>query len=307
MYFYTTLTNVAFMIIYLLIGFILCKTKKADASHGKSLSALLIYLCGPAMILNAFLNVTYRKENLLQMGLFFIISFLLQAIIILILYLIFHKKFNNSLYRLLTIGAAFGNVGYFGLPIINSLFPKNPIVSCYSSVYVMSMNLLAFTLGVFMLTKNKKYISLKSAIINPTTLAISFSLPIYILSINLPSALDNAISILGKMTTPLCMFVLGMRMSTVKVIELFKRPVVYIACFLKLIIFPLFAYLCVFFLPFLNYPFKASILVLSSVPSAAIILSLAELHQTEQEISANIVLLSTILCIITIPLLLLIL
>ena len=71
---------------------------------------------------------------------------------------------------------------------------------------------------------------------------------------------------------------------------------------MKLILFPLFAYAVVLFLP-LPASFKATILVLSSTPGAAITLSLAELHHSETKMAANILILSTVLCFITIPLL----
>ena len=52
--------------------------------------------------------------------------------------------------------------------------------------------------------------------------------------------------------------------------------------------------------------FKVSVFVLSAAPTGAIIVSLAEMYGLEQELSANVVLLTTILSIITLPLLLLI-
>ena len=57
------------------IGFIVTKAKKATASHAKTLSALLLYVCGPAMILSAFEAVEYSLDNLKQMGIFFLASF----------------------------------------------------------------------------------------------------------------------------------------------------------------------------------------------------------------------------------------
>ena len=109
------------------------------------------------------------------------------------------------------------------------------------------------------------------------------------------------------MSTPLCMHILGMRLATANILDLFKRPFVYVTCFLKLFIFPLICYLIVYFLPFFDKEFKASIFILSGAPCAAVILSLAELHNTEQELSANVVLVSTIFCIITLPILTIIL
>lgn len=84
-------------------------------------------------------------------------------------------------------------------------------------------------------------------------------------------------------------------------------PFAYVVCALKLVVFPLAAYLCVVFLPFLSETFKACMLLLSAAPSGAIILSLAELHECEQELAANVVLLTTILSVVTVPLLMLIL
>ena len=170
----------------------------------------------------------------------------------------------------------------------------------------MSMNLLVFTIGVFMITNDKKYISIKSAILNPTTLSILVALPLFIFNIDFPSVIDNTLGLLAKMVTPMCMFILGIRLGVSNIKSLLTRPFVYITCLLKLIVFPLFAYLCVYFIPGLSDMFKVSIFVLSAAPTGAIIVSLAEMYGLEQELSANVVLLTTILSIITLPLLLLI-
>ena len=105
---------------------------------------------------------------------------------------------------------------------------------------------------------------------------------------------------------PVCMLILGIRLASLNLVDLFKRKMVYLAIIIKLVLFPLFAFFLVYFLP-LDNVFKASILVLSSVPSASIVLNLAEIHGKDQELSANIILLSTILSVVSIPLVLLIL
>ena len=218
-----------------------------------------------------------------------------------------YEDSTEAKYRLLTIGATLGNVGFFGLPLVTALFKTQPIVACFSSVFVMSMNLLAFTVGVFMLTGDKKHMSLKSAVINPSVLSLLFALPFFFLKITFPQVILQPLDLLGKMSTPLCMFVLGMRLASANKKNLFTRPTVYLGCLLKLVIFPLFAYALVAFLPFFDATFKACILVLSAAPSGVIILSLAEFHEKEQELSANIILLSTLLSVITLPLIMFVL
>lgn len=301
------LTNVLITLLFILPGFALCKAKKADAEHLSSMSAVLIYVCSPCMIISSFLQLDFSLDGLGKMGLFFAVTLVLQIAFMVILYALFGKKYGDAKYRVCTIGSVMGNVGFFGLPVVRAMLPDNPEVACYSAVYVLSMNILVFTVGVFCLTSDKKYMSVKSALLNPSTLSFVVALPLYILGAKqfLPSPLVNAVNLLGNMTTPLCMFILGIRLGTVSLKKLFTRPFVYLTCACKLVVFPLFCYLCVAFVPWLDGAFKAAILILSSVPCASVILNLAEIHRSETELAANSVLLSTLLCFITIPLLVL--
>lgn len=251
---------------------------------------------------NSFLRTEYSVTVAKSILKFFFVTLIIQILFFFLLHQILKKKYEKPAYRIITVGSVLGNVGFLGLPIIYGLFPNEPIVTCYSSVYVMSMNLLVYTVGIFMITEDKKYISIKSAILNPTTLSIMVALPLFVYRVEFPAAVNDIIQLFAKMVTPFCMFVLGMRLSTTRWKDLFSRSFVYIACVLKLIVYPLFAYGCVYFLPFFDDVFKASVLVLSATPSGAVIASLAELHECEQELSANVVLLTTILSVITIPL-----
>lgn len=289
------------MLVYMLLGYALCKFGKAEVSHAKSMSGLLIYILGPAMIINSFLNLEYSTENVIKLGKYFIVSLIVQLLFFGILFLIFGKKYEDSKYRILTVGSVLGNVGFLGMPVIGSVFPLYPIVQCYSAINVMSMNLIVFTFGVFMITNDKKYISVKSAILNPTTIAILISAPLFVCGVEFNDSVASAILILAKMVTPVCMIILGMRLSACKLGEVFKRPFAYATCALKLVAFPLFALLLVNWLPFLGNVEKTTVVVLAMMPSGAIIESMAELHECEQEFAANVVLLTTILSVITIP------
>lgn len=281
---------------------------KASADHLSTVSVILVYICSPCMIMSSFLSLEYSAERLLDMGTVLCAdSLYCNAAFMLILYCIFRKKFNLNKYRILTIGAVLGNVGSSDLPIISALLPENPEVMCYSSVYVISMNILVFTAGIYCLTGKKEYLSIRSAVFNPTMLGLAVGLPLFLTNADdwMPQLLKNGIGIFGKMTTPLCMLILGVRLANVSLKKLLSRPFVYLICAAKLILFPLFCYLAVYFLP-LPESFKISMLVLSGVPCASVIMGLAEIHHSETELAANCVLLSTLLCLFTIPLLTLI-
>ncbi|MGN1373135.1 MAG: AEC family transporter [Candidatus Coproplasma sp.] len=302
--FTVTFSNVLLTLIYIIPGYIICKAKKAAAEHLSTLSSVLVYILSPCMIISSFISIDYSTQNLINMGLFFVTVLVLQGVFMLILFLIFRKKYEDGKYRILTIGSVLGNVGFFGLPIIKALLPEYPEVVCYSSVYVVAMNIIVFTVGVFCLTNDKKFMSVKSIILNPSTLSFFVALPLFIFGAKnwLPELVIDGVSLLGKATTPVCMIILGIRLASVSFKKLFARPVVYIICLCKLVIFPLFCYLCVYFIPF-EQAFKTSVLILSGTPCASVISGLAEIHHSETELSANCILLSTLLCIATVPLL----
>lgn len=298
---FSIFTTVAIMLAYMMIGFLLCKSKKAVVSHAKSLSVILIYILGPAMIINSFLGLTYSKENVIQIGIYFLVSLMVQVLFFGILYLVLHKKYEDSKYRIMSIGSVLGNVGFLGMPVIASVFPGEPIVLVYSSINVMSMNLIVFTIGTYMITNDKKYVSIKNAILNPTTIAILIALPLFVGGIHFPEQIESAIALLAKMVTPVCMIILGMRLSEAKFKVIFTRLFGYATCLLKLVVFPLVAFLLVCWLPGISDVCKTTIVVLAMMPAGAIIESLSELYECEQEFAANVVLLTTIMSVITIP------
>jgi predicted permease len=308
MSFSIALANVLVTLFYILPGFIICKMKRASTDHLVTLSGILVYVCAPCMVISAFLSLDFSPQILANMGLFFVITLALQCAFMGIVYAIIRKKSDDPKYRLMTIGMVLGNVGFFGLPIVRALLPNNPEVAAYSIVYIVTMNILVFTVGVFCLTGDKKYMSIRPAIFNPTIFGFSIGFPLFLFGAKaiLPITLINSVSLLGNLSTPLCMLILGIRLATVSLPKLFTRPAVYIICIGKLLLFPLFAFFAVKWLP-LPEAFKASILILSATPCASVIFNLSEMHRVDAELAANCILLSTLMCFLTIPTLVLLL
>jgi len=310
--FTTTLLNVIILLAYIVPGFCLAKKNMLRQEHQTAFSTILVYLCGPCLVMSAFFNMKFNTDDAVNMLLFFVVSLALQILFISILYLLLHRKYDDARYRIMTIGAVLGNTGFFGLPVVTSLFgAQYPVVACYSVVFTTSMNVLVYTMGIFCLTNDRKYISLKPAIFNPTSVGVVVGVAAYLIAPHVTvtgvaaeaaAQFSNAVTIIARMSTPLCMIILGVRLAQTSFKSLFTRPFIYVTCALKLLVFPLFCYVLLLPLP-LNTVFKASILVISSVPNASVMLGLAELHKAETELAANTLLVTTLLCFITMPIL----
>ena len=302
--FNVTFSNVLLMLLYMLPGFLLCKFRKVRPDHLSSVSVILLYICGPGMFLNALTALDYSPELLKRMGLFLVFSLAGETILMLLVLLLLGKRREEFSMRMLSIAVVMGNVGFFGMPVVRVLFPSAPEAAVYSCVFNTSLNILAWTVGVFTLTGEKRYISLRAAFVNPSVLAVAAGLILYVLKAKtwLPDLVQDGFRTIGAMSTPLCMVILGIRLATMDFRKLFTTPLVWLISAGKLLVFPLFCYLLV--LPFPCDPvFKGSILILAATPCASILLNLAEIHHNGQELAANCALLTTLLSVFTIPLL----
>ena len=300
-----TFSNVLLTLLYLVPGFLLCKFRKVKAEHLSTASVILLYVCGPGLFLNALVSLDESPEMTGRMGLFLVFALAGELLLMLIILLLLGKKRReNFSLRMLSVASVMGNVGFFGMPVVRAVFPSAPEVAVYSCVFNVALNLISWTIAVFTLTGEKKYISLRAALINPSVIAAAVGFVLYLLHAKnwLPTLLQDGFRSLGNMSTPLCMVILGIRLATMDFKSLFTTPLVWLISAGKLLVFPLFCYLLV--LPFpLDPVFKGAILILAATPCASILLGLAEIHHSGQELAANCALLSTLLSILTIPLL----
>ena len=192
-----TFSNVLLMLLYLLPGFLFCKTKKIQPDHLSSVSVILLYICGFALYVNALYGLKPSPELFAKMGLFLLISLACEtAVMLLILLLLGRNRRKEFGLRMLSIAAVMGNVGFFGMPVVRALFPEAPEAAVYSSMFNAALNILAWTVGVFTLTGEKKYISLKSALLNPSMLACFTGLVLCLLNAGewLPGLLRNGLT-----------------------------------------------------------------------------------------------------------------
>ena len=92
MSFQIALTQVLLTLFYILPGYVISKMKKASAGHLPTLSAVLVYVCGPCLHISAFISMDFSWEGLKDMGLVFVLTFVLQAAFMAVLYLAYRSS-----------------------------------------------------------------------------------------------------------------------------------------------------------------------------------------------------------------------
>lgn len=302
--FSSTAVNVIVMMAYAIPGYIFIKVKAFGQESISAFAKLLLYVCQPCLSLYSFNKANYTPELGKSMLVFFVLGIALQSVMLGVTNFVFRKKYKtDESYRVCSVASTLGNVGFIGVPLLEALLPEYPNAIAFSAVFIIGMNIISWTVASSILTGDRKYISIKKLLLNPVVIIMFLSVPLFVLRIKLPPLLDNSVSLLGLMTTPLSMLILGMRLAYADIKEMLTDFKVYLTAFLKLIAFPLMGMAAVYFLPVEQY-IKATMVILCCTPTASAVLSFAEIYKKGQKTAANLVLTSNMFCIVTIPFLL---
>lgn len=318
MSFFDVLITVFFLLILMLPGFILSKTKMLKENADSVLSVLVLYVCQPALVFMAFQKTSYSPTLALNMLIVAGLSLAVHLIAILIFSFVFKNKNQSSKINCLKFASVFGNCGYMGLPFLQSLFSTGEVL-VYGGVVISIFNLLTWSVGIYMMTGDKKQINIKNALINPTVLALIAGVIVFF-TVKTPiadlaaegSALDKilegfnkSVNFLAEMVTPLAMTVIGVKLAKISLKQLFLDKWAYVVAFNKLILVSVITVLAVAFLP-VEENVKYTLFFLLSMPSATSTVLFAVRFNGDSKSGSVFVLLTTILSVLTIPLMFLI-
>lgn len=314
------LIQVAILVLMIVPGFLLAKAKLMPQSAGKVISNLILYAAQVALIIAGFCSVDPTKEILLRM----LAVFSLAIVSHFAFYLIGRLCFRNAeeaKRRVLIFSTVFTNAGYMGIPLLVALFGStHPEVAVYGSVYVTAFNLYVWSLGAFVYTEDKKYISVRKMLINPATVATLVGLVIFALAA-IPSVRDGFIVPIVRnpngivtpllnnfkgMVAPLSMLIIGFRLTELKLQNALRDKFLYFSILVNLFLVPLIAFILVKLVSVVGIyhdELTASVLMLSaSAPAAAATSMFAEKFDGDSVYAGLIVSLTSILCVVTMPL-----
>ncbi len=301
MEFTVTVVTVGVMLLYSAPGYALVKSGKIKPESISAFATVLMYVCQSCLVVYSFQKVTYTPQLFRNMLIFFAMAVVMQALLLGTYYLLFRKRYKNVRYRIATIAGTFGNCAFMGVPLLEHLLPEYPTAVVFSAVYSISMNLLGWTIASAVIANDKKYIKPRNFFLNPSMIALYVALPLFFTHTYIGgNVFGDAIFLLGKMTTPLCMLIMGMRLACVPLSKVVTSKLNYFVLFLKQFVMPLLGFIAVFFLP-IELNMKLTFYIICCCPIASVVLNYSEMIGEGQETAANLVLFGTFSSIVTIP------
>lgn len=170
----------------------------------------------------------------------------------------------------------------------------------YTSIFNMVFTIALWTYGVMIFSDKMSKEKIKKVLVNPAIIAVYIGIPIMLLNIKLPTFLLDTTKIVGDMTAPISMIIVGSILSKVRIKDVFKEVSIYYEALIKLIIIPLILFLIKIIIKD-NTTVINTIIVLQAMPAAAMTSIFAADFNKEKEYSAKVVFITTLLSIITIP------
>ena len=191
----------------------------------------------------------------------------------------------------------FGNVGFMGFPVAQALFGDESLF--YVAIFNLIFNLLVFSVGIAMLTRGRGgFVPVWGA--NPGDCRLVAGFLLFLGSVELRPFID-AIGLLGGVTTPLAMIVIGAMIATFPVREMVRDWRIWAASAVLLLVIPV-AYCCLFSAIFADPLVDGVMITMAAMPAAANTAIFAEQYGADARLASQIVFVSTIGSLVTIPL-----
>ena len=295
--FITVGTQVLELFILIAVGFLCGKTKMLNDKTAKSITDIVLYIVCPCVIIENFIR-PFDSAMLGGLLTAAAAALCIHVVSIVIAMLVFHDKIpeKNRVYRFALI---FSNCGYMSLPMQQAILGSDGVF--FGAVYIVVFNIVMWTFGVWLSSGDKKSLSAKKILLNPCIIGMVVGFIIFLTSLPIPEIIAKPVGFLANLNTPLPMMIVGYYLSKSRIRDAFKDGKSFICVLFRLIAVPLLAFggmmLCG-----IRDTVLITCVIAASAPVAAATTMFAAKFDNDAELSVNLVTLSTLLSVITMPL-----
>ncbi len=222
------------------VGYIAGKLGYLGGDFDRQLSRLVINITCPALILSSSMTGTLPDRHLiLPLLLISAITYIILAGVAFLLprYLTKNKDDEGP------VGFAlmFGNVGFMGYPVVASIFGHEAVF--YAAVLNVVNTFAVFTIGTILITGKSEMEGerfQKKVLYSTPMLAAYLTMAIVALEIdNIPEVVCQPLTMLGNITVPAALLIIGSSMSNLPLRSLLGNPIVYTTTLFRLAILPI--------------------------------------------------------------------
>lgn len=293
---FIVLRQIVIMFLYMAIGGLLFQKGLITKEGSKSLANLLLYAVLPCVVVKSFCvaRTPERTSGLL-------VSFLAALGILLLAMAVSHLLFKKN--PIDDFGAAFSNAGFMGFPLVAAVQGSEAIF--YAAGFVALLNALQWTYGQSLISGDPGYRSPKAILKNPLVLSLLLGILIFCFEIPVPAIASDLLAALSALNAPLAMVILGVYLAQTDPKTLFNNPHLYVVAAARLVLIPLLTALVLKLLPAEYAAIATTLVIVAAAPIGSNVAVYAQKLGKDYAYAVRGVCLSTLLSVITMPLLML--
>lgn len=290
--------QVGILYIIVLVGVICDKIGLFTEKTAKACTDLLFYIITPCVIIRSFLTQEFTKDSGIKLLIAVGCGFLMHFVAILLNTPLYRKgdKEKNIIFRYSSI---YGNVGYMTLPLTEAILGTEGVFYC--SAVVMAFNVVSFTHGVYIMNSDGGKFNLRKLVLNPGVISVLIGLPLFLLKVNLPELVDQPVSYIASMQTPVAMLIFGTFLAHTRLDDILKHKKILIVTFMKLIVLPA-VMIGIYKLFGLSGTLLVALTISSCAPTANNTVMFAAKYNKDTSLAAQVVAIVSFISVITMPL-----
>lgn len=287
------------LFVIMLLGFTITKFKLVRAKDSIILSKISLYILVPSAIINAF---DFKLSDALRDGLLF--AFLSATVVHVILYLLdilYAKVITKEPVERASI--MYSNAGNLIIPIVSFVLGEEWVV--FSTAFLTIQIIFLWSHGIRLFSTDEKF-NVKKILLNINILAIAFGLIMLLSGLNLPIFVKDITSSFGGMLGPVAMLIAGILAANIDFKSVLSNKRIYRVIAVRTVIYPLIILAVLKLLSLIPIINGDKILLISFLagitPSAATVMQFAQIKNSDPEYATAINIFTTLVCIITMPL-----
>lgn len=287
------------LFLLLILGFVLFKCHIFDEYTNKKISALIVNVASPMLIISSIVGVEGSNKSIVFLmigaGILMYIGFIILGKIINRIFP-FPKK-DWPVYECMVV---FANTGFMGYPVLLDVFGQEAVF--YASLIHMAFNFFVYTYAIMCLTKgdDSEFKLNFKQLLTPGIILIFVGIFIYLFDIQLPSVLMDTINSVGSLTAPLSMMMIGSSLAVYPIKDSFTDWRSYVFAFVRLMIVP-FVTMIMCRLLHIDAYYANITIITNAMPVGSMVLMLATQYNANVKIVTRNIVVSTLLSVITIP------
>lgn len=294
----TAFHQIVIMFFIIVAGILCFKVKLIDQDMNKKLADLVLLLVNPLVI---FMSYQRRFEGPLLKGLMIslALAFAAHFIGILTAVLILRGKKHKQELPIERFAVIYSNCGFIGIPLVNGILHSEGVF--YLTAYMTVFNLFVWTHGMIIMSGKSDRKSILKAIMSPAVIATFLGFLFFIFKIMLPDVLNQSLTYLGDMNTPLAMLVAGVTIAQTDFKKIFGKLRIYYIAFFKLLLIPVVMLLLFSLFDIHKTVFLTSVLA-CACPTAVTVNLFSIRYGKNYLYASELFAVTTILSLLTIPL-----